>query len=80
MLEALAGLNFFLAVNKVLGGSLALGRLFRLFTQLGMDLCAGTGSGTNRTRNKVETHIFDLLFLCLASYLFGYLFFLGLRL
>ena len=54
VLEALAGLNFFLAVNKVLGGSLALGRLFRLFTQLGMYLCAGTGSGTNRTRCKLK--------------------------
>lgn len=38
MLETLPGLNFFLAVEKVLSGSLALGGLLRLFTQFGMDL------------------------------------------
>ena len=52
MLEALSGLNFFLAVKKVLGGGLALGRLFRLFTQLGMDLGAHTGSAMNDNRGK----------------------------
>jgi hypothetical protein len=47
MLESPSGLNFFLAVEKVLGGSLALGRLLRLFTQLGMDLRAPPGSAIN---------------------------------
>jgi hypothetical protein len=44
MLKTLSGVNFFLAVEEVLGGSLALGRLLRLFTQMGMDLQARPGS------------------------------------
>jgi len=43
MLKTLSGLNFFLTVEEVLGGNLALGRLLRLFTQLGMELRAYPG-------------------------------------
>jgi len=46
MLKTLSGLNFFLAVEEVLGSSLALGRLLRLFTQLGIDLRAHLVSAT----------------------------------
>ena len=45
VLKTFSGVNFFLAVEEVLGGSLALGRLLRLLTQLGMDLRARPGSG-----------------------------------
>ena len=80
MLKTPSGLNFFFAVEEVLGGSLALGRRLRLFTQLGMDLRVHPGSAKNLTRGKVKTHVFGLLFflcgLCLASYYF----FLGLHL
>ena len=54
VLKTLSGLNFFLAVEEVLGGSLALGRLLRLFKQLGMDLRAHPGSvKKNLTRGIV---------------------------
>ena len=52
MLKTPSGLNFFLAMEEVLGGSFALGRLLRLFTQLGMDLRAHPGSAT---KTSLET-------------------------
>ena len=77
MLETLSGLNFFLAVEEVLGGSLALGRLLSLFTQLGMDLRAHPSSAKKTlTQDKVKTHVFGILLflhglcLCLACYFF----------
>lgn len=79
MLESLSGLNFFLAVEKVMGGSLALGRFLRLFTQLGMDLHAHPCSASKfHSRQVKKTHIFRVLFFLRGHCLTGYVFLLGL--